>query len=98
MNAPANRNEALIAQYEQLRRDALSQQSERVASLGLALFLRQGMKAWMRGGADYLHPADAQPPPSFSPSAPLPLEVRAQLAVILAAMIAEPLGRVSHER
>ena len=98
MNAPANRSEALIAQYEELRRDALSQQSERVAGLGLALFLRQGMGAWMRGCADYVHRAEAPPPPLFSPSAPLPLEVRAQLAVILAGMIAEPLRRAPHGR
>jgi hypothetical protein len=98
VNAPANRSEALITQYEQLRRDALSQQSECVAGLGLALFLRQGMVAWMRGCADYVYRLEAQPPPSFTPSAPLPLEVRAQLAVILAGMIAEPLRSASHER
>jgi len=76
----------------------LSQQSECAAALGLALFLRQGMVAWMRGCADYVHQVEAQPSPSLSPSPLLPREVGAQLVVILAGMIAEPLRSASHER
>ncbi len=38
----------LVGHYEQLRKDALSFSAGRASTPGLALFLRQGMTAWMR--------------------------------------------------
>jgi hypothetical protein len=70
--------------YEQLRRDALGRSS--IGRVGLTLFLRQGMAAWMQacvGGA--LWPARGSVPPNAAN--PLPADVRSQTAVILAGII-----------
>jgi hypothetical protein len=71
--------------YEQLRRDALGRSS--IGRLGLTLFLRQGMPAWMQacaGGA--LLPARDSVPPANAAN-PWPADVRSQAAVILAGII-----------
>jgi hypothetical protein len=81
-------NRELTAQYEQLRADALNRSAH---GFGLALFLQQGMTAWMRAWSEC---ANAPKPPSASAvplAAPLPSAVRAQLTLILASMLTRPL-------
>jgi hypothetical protein len=74
--------------YEQLRIDVLSQAA--AGGLGLVLFLRQGMTAWMRASvcavASVALPAakPAHPPNAVSL---LPCDVRSQAAVILAGIL-----------
>jgi hypothetical protein len=77
-------NEDFAARYEQLRCDALGMTAGR--SVGLALFLRQGMAAWVHAGSCCTPPParDAVPPTANIPS---PADVRSQTAVILAGMI-----------
>lgn len=79
----ADRDGAL--HYEQLRRDALGRPS--IGKVGLTLFLRQGMAAWMQACADgaILSARDSVPPANAAN--PLPADVRCQAAVILAGII-----------
>jgi len=88
-------NEALLhsitaqewaARYEQLRSDALHRVSGVSSSIGLAVFLRQGLTAWMRACDSVLTPSVnqvAQPAPFSS----LPFDVRTQTVLILAGML-----------
>jgi hypothetical protein len=80
----------LTAHYEQLRDDALSLTAGHQPTQGLDLLLRQGMAAWIHAWS-----ACAQKPgvEAVPPSPPRPtnsLDVRVQMASILAGVI---LGR-----
>jgi hypothetical protein len=71
--------------YEQLRFDALHRTSS--GGVGLALFLRQGMAAWIQAcpcGAR-LQARDSVPVADVSPA--LPADVRSQVTVILAGLV-----------
>lgn len=88
MSGSADGNPALIAHYEQLRRDALDRAGQPARGFGLALLLRQGMTAWMRAwseGTSAIRPRLACPV-----AAPLPSAVRSQLTLILASMLIRP--------
>jgi hypothetical protein len=74
----------LAAQYEQLRSDALSPAGSHGRGLGLILFLRQGMLSWMRAASRY---TSHRQPPSPRPVTILPLQIRGQIIMVLAAMI-----------
>ena len=88
-------NEALLhsitaqewaARYEQLRSDALHRVSGVSRGIGLAVFLRQGLTAWMRACGRVLTPSVnqlAQPTPASS----LPFDVRTQTVLILAGLL-----------
>jgi len=77
----------LAAQYEQLRSDALRSPGGRGCGLGLVLFLRQGMLPWMRAASRCT--SERQPRSSLPPRVEtiLPLEIRNQITIVLAAMI-----------
>jgi hypothetical protein len=77
----------LAAQYEQLRSDALRSLGGHGCGLGLVLLLRQGMLSWMRTASRCT--GDRQPRSSPPPRADtiLPLEIRNQITMVLAAMI-----------
>ena len=77
----------IVAHYEQLRADALDPGEERMVTLGLALFLRRGMAAWIEAWPqtperrlDAIIPDSADRPR-------LPLGLRQQMSLILAGMI-----------
>jgi hypothetical protein len=87
VSSGADGNEELTAHYEQLRDDVLNRSAH---GFGLALFLQQGMTAWMRAWCECAH-APQTPPASAVPlAAPLPSAVRAQLTLILASMLTRP--------
>jgi len=74
------------ARYEQLRRDALNRDSGLSSGIGLAVFLRQGLRAWMRACGRVVTPSVSQ----FAPPAPvngLPFDVRTQAVLILTGML-----------
>ena len=74
------------ARYEQLRSDAVHRVSGVSSGIGLAVFLRQGLTAWMRACGTVLTPSVnqlAQPTPLSS----LPFDVRTQTVLILAGML-----------
>jgi hypothetical protein len=76
----------LTEQYEQLRREATGR-SDGVAGLGLRLFRRRGMTAWMQAWsqcADHVQPA-AHPQPAAA--AAVPMDLRTQIATLLAGII-----------
>lgn len=87
---PAELNHDLAIQYEQLRKDALSLRAGYAIPPGLALFLRNGMLAWMRAWSPCKQNANPETAPqSNSPHAAphCSLEIRTQMAAILASMI-----------
>lgn len=83
-HAAADCDSGVITQYEDLRSHALTTAGSR-QSHGYALFLGRGMAVWARACRSY-----ASPPPT--PTAPtarssIPLDLRNQLALVLAGMI-----------
>jgi hypothetical protein len=75
----------LITQYEDLRGHAVAH-STGVRSLGYALFTRQGMVAWARAW----HSCASELPTSTFASVehnPMPVDLRAQVALVLAGII-----------
>jgi hypothetical protein len=82
MAALTNRD-ALVAAYEDLRRRFLNQQQ----GPGLALFMRRGMREWIKACSLYV----ASPPTSVlttpNDEAVLPHGVRTEVVLILAGML-----------
>jgi len=75
----------LITHYENLRGQALAYPAG-VRGLGYALFIRQGMAAWACAWRSHaVEPPTSAPPPA-APN-PMPLELRAQVALVLAGII-----------
>lgn len=70
----------LVECYEQLREELVS--GLRGHGLGLALFLREGMAAWMRACSTWLPASAPRPRPAQS----LPIGVRGEMAALLAEM------------
>jgi hypothetical protein len=77
----------LASQYEQLRSDALHTAGARGGGLGLVLFLRQGMLPWMRAASRCTRERQPVLSPPARAEAILPLEIRNQITIVLAAMI-----------
>jgi len=77
----------LVAHYEQLRRDATDMSSRGREALGLALFLRRGMAAWMQAWSQCLDCVTPPAPSSPPATTPVPMDVRAQVAMLLAGII-----------
>jgi len=76
----------LVAHYEQLRCDATGGAARGCEGLGLALFLRRGMTGWMQAWSQcsgVTPQAKAQP----ATMAPVPIDIRAQVATLLAGII-----------
>jgi hypothetical protein len=90
MKGAADRNPALMAQYEQLRCDALRRGALATHGLGLALLLRQGMTAWIRAWSEGANNVRGPSPSPLRLPAPLPSEVRSQLTLILASLLTRP--------
>lgn len=80
----------LTAHYEQLRDDALSLSTGHQPTLGLDLLLRQGMAAWIQAWSACAkkNGFEVVPPSAFRSTSSL--DVRVQMASILAGVI---LGR-----
>ena len=74
------------ARYEQLRSAALNRGSGVSSGIGLVVFLRQGLTAWMRACSSVLTPSVNQVPQP-SPISSLPFDVRTQTVLILAGML-----------
>jgi hypothetical protein len=72
---------ALAAQYEALRQDVVARGGSTQPARGLALLMRKGMAAWMRG-------VDEEPPRTApaAPTAPLPDSIERGLIDIVTAM------------
>jgi hypothetical protein len=85
-DTPAARQD-LAAHYEQLRRDAMARSTCGAQGLGLALFLRRGMTAWMQAWSEYA--GNVAPPTPVQPGADetISVDIRSQVTTLLASMI-----------
>jgi len=88
----------LTEQYEQLRREATSCSEHAAQGLGLALFLRHGMTAWMQAWSPCTDGATANPPPRPATPAAVPMNLRTQIAALLAGIILGLQLEEPHER
>jgi len=79
----SNSNPAMVAGYEDLRRQALDSGVYH-QGLGMVLFLRQGMVAWMKAWIESKAPAPQEQMPS--PGLRVPENHRSEIIVIMAAM------------
>jgi hypothetical protein len=75
---------ALVEQYEALRRDVVDFDGHSHRVRGLALLMRKGMAAWMKGLGE--QPASIAAPLPPSTSLPLPIGIEQLLIDILATM------------
>ena len=86
-STPRNQSPQLVAHYEQLRSDALFQSAGRQPAPGLALLLGRGMTEWMRAWSACLPKLEAETLLPSPPRPGCPLEIRAQIATLLAGII-----------
>jgi hypothetical protein len=78
----------ILADYEQMRSTVLDPSNGLVTLQGLALFLRQGMAAWMSAGSHCMRGPTQEPDRAATRTPPqLPPSSQAQLVTILAGMI-----------
>jgi hypothetical protein len=75
---------ALAEQYEALRQDIVTKEGSGPVARGLALLMRKGMAAWMRGIEEQPRPATGDAP--AAPAAQLPHGIERDLIDIVAAM------------
>ena len=80
----ARATDALVSHYEALRRGALDGPGGRGA--GWALFIGQGMAAWIDACAALTPMAEPGPRASAPSPGPLPSDLRGELAMVLARM------------
>jgi hypothetical protein len=79
-------SQGLATHYEQLRRAAMSRPDYGGEGLGLALFLRRGMTAWMRAWSEC---ATVEPVTRSQAGADeaIPVDMRSQITTLLASII-----------
>jgi hypothetical protein len=80
--APTDKN-ALIAAYEELRRQFLNRQ----LGPGLTLFMHRGMREWMNAYSLWVAPPPVSAPITPDNTAVLPQGVRTEIVLILAGML-----------
>jgi len=85
-DTPAIRQD-LAAHYEQLRRDAIGRPTYGGQGLGLALFLRRGMTAWMQAWSECAGNVEPGPRSQSVIDEPIPGDIRSQITTLLAGMI-----------
>lgn len=73
----------LVARYEELRSQAMGASGP---GLGLALLLRQGMRAWLEAWSDCTLPTPAERPLESGGDEVVPVQLRAEIAIVLAGM------------
>jgi hypothetical protein len=84
---PPRANPVLTEQYEQLRREATSCSEHAAQGLGLALFLRRGMTAWMQAWSQCTDGVTPNAHPRPATPAAVPMDLRTQIATLLAGII-----------
>lgn len=76
-----------VARYEQLRSDVLSLGHGIARGIGRAVFLRQGLTAWMRACCCSVVTPPASEFAQTAPVSSLPCDVRTQAVLILAGIL-----------
>jgi len=77
----------LAVHYEQLRHDAMSRSFSGGRGLGLALFLRSGMTAWMQAWSECAVKVEPETNCVFGRHEVVPVDMRWQLTSLLAGII-----------
>jgi hypothetical protein len=77
----------LAAHYEQLRRDAMNRSTSGGQGLGLALFLRRGMTAWMQAWSECASKVEPETRSVSGGHESILVDMRSQLTSLLAGMI-----------
>jgi len=95
---PTIANPHLTEQYEQLRREATGCSEHAAQGLGLALFLRRGMTAWMQAWSQCADPGTPNTRPHPASMAPVPIDLRAQIATLLAGIILSLQQEATYDR
>lgn len=85
-------SDALVAAYEELRREFLGSAHGPARGLGMALLLDRGMPDWMEACARFVNTA-VEPQPGRQPT--LPASLRTEIVVLLAGMVLEVSGRAT---
>jgi len=73
--------------YEQLRRDAIGRPTYSGEGLGLALFLRRGMTAWMQAWSQCAGNGEPATCSQAGAGEMIPVNMRSQITTLLAGMI-----------
>ena len=84
---PSIASSDLTEQYEQLRLEATGRSEHSAQGLGLALFLRRGMAAWMHAWSQCAADLGAPDRSPRTASAAVPIDMRTQIATLLAGII-----------
>jgi hypothetical protein len=79
----AGRSAEVVDRYEELRQQALGEMGR---GLGMVLFLREGMKAWMEAWANATLQLPQRPPSSPAAGLTLPQGAREEAILVLAEM------------
>ena len=77
----------LAAHYEQLRRDAMGRPAHDGEGLGLALFLRRGMTAWMRAWSECARTVEPVTRSQAGANEAIPVDMRSRITTLLASII-----------
>lgn len=85
MDLPDGAPFGFVESYEALRAQALGERKA-TPPLGLALFLRRGLATWLRSAVHAPRPAPSSPPFHPSQSSLVPMELREEIALLLANM------------
>jgi len=96
--SPPIANPDLTEQYEQLRREATGCSEHGAQGLGLALFLRRGMTAWMQAWSQCVDPGAPHTRPQPASVASVPIDLRAQIATLLAGIILSLQQEATYDR
>lgn len=76
----------VVADYEELRRQALGSAGGTRRAWGLSLFLRQGMQSWLQAWAQCSPPTLVELQKEADPDRVVPLDLRSEVVKILAEM------------
>lgn len=88
MKQVSMRSDDIVVDYERLRNDVLDDAScVQATAPGRALFLRQGMAAWMRAWTSCPKPTVTETDSAPCSSAPLSQGLLTQVTIILAGML-----------
>lgn len=72
--------------YEELRQEALDTGAKHPGGLGLALLMRQGMKSWVDAWSRRALVVSVRPLPESSREQVVPLDLQAEVVMILTGM------------
>jgi hypothetical protein len=81
----ARSGDALLSEYEELRRAALGESNGPRQCVGFTLLLRKGMAAWMDACATATAASKSQPAPRLEHRL-VPSDLRGEVALVIAAM------------